>query len=59
MMAKKKGDASEPLSRENLLIDPRFETLEDKNLSETLDILASIICNYMERKDKNDQTNSS
>lgn len=42
----------------HLRVQAHFESLEDEVLSETLDILASIICDYIERKDKNEQDNS-
>lgn len=45
--------AQEPL-KEQLRIDAHFEPLEGKMLSETLDMLASMICDYIDREGKNE-----
>jgi hypothetical protein len=45
--------AQEP-SRKQLRIDPHFECLKGKILSETLDILASMICDYIDKESKNE-----
>ena len=47
--------AREPL-RKQLRIDAHFESLEGKALSEALDILASIICDYTDKDGKNEQS---
>jgi len=45
--------AQEPL-RKKLRIDAHFKPLKGKMLSETLDILASIICDYIDKDGKNE-----
>ena len=45
--------AQEPL-KEQLRIDAHFESLKGKILSETLDMLASMICDYIDKESKNE-----
>ncbi|MEE9191358.1 MAG: hypothetical protein V3U04_01925 [Candidatus Aerophobetes bacterium] len=59
-MAKKKRESPRTfLDGDNLLVDAKFEFIGEKMTSETVDILASMICDYFDRKKDNEKEQDS
>lgn len=51
-------EPSEKSDEKRIRIDAHLEPLEGKMLAETLDILASIICDYLDKDGKNEREES-
>jgi len=59
MAKKKRGSPRTFLNDDNLLVDAKFESMSEKMTSETVDILASMICDYFDRKEDNEKEQDS
>ena len=55
-MAKKRRGIPRPgVNNDDLLVDPKFEPMSKKMVSETMDILASMVLDCLERNNENEK----